>query len=312
MDAYEKIKYSRKINRATAQDYIKAIFDGFMELHGDRRFHDDHALVGGVAWLDKTPVTVIGIEKGKDLAEKADRNFGCVLPEGYHKAIRLMKQAEKFHRPVICFVDTQGAACGTGAEQRGAGQAIAESLAEMMDLKVPILTVMIGEGGSGGALALAVSDEIWMLDNAYFSVVSPEACASILYKDSSRCAEAAEHLKLFAQDLYQLEIVEKIIKEPKDFEDEEEVRAMMEQIKKDLMKKIAKLSSKSQEALLAGRYEKFRKIGRYDAINVKKEVAQNSATAGKTTVRGRVSGMADNAYHFVSDKIKAIPKIRRK
>ena len=262
MNAYEKIKCTRKAGRATAKDYIDSIFDSFIEFHGDRRLGDDPAIVGGVAFLDKAPVTVIGIEKGHELNERIRRNFGCVSPEGYRKALRLMKEAEKFGRPVVCFVDTQGASCGKGAEEHGAGQAIADNLYEMMTLRTPVITVMVGEGSSGGALALAVADEIWMLENAYFTVVSPEACASILYKDSSRADEAAEHLKLSAQDLTEIDIVENLIKEPQDFTDEKECSAFMDSMKKQLVKRLKKLSAENTEQLLENRYEKYRKIGR--------------------------------------------------
>lgn len=262
MNAYEKIKCTRKAGRATAKDYIDSIFDSFIEFHGDRRLGDDPAIVGGVAFIDKAPVTVIGIEKGHELNERIRRNFGCVSPEGYRKALRLMKEAEKFGRPVVCFVDTQGASCGKGAEEHGAGQAIADNLYEMMTLRTPVITVMVGEGSSGGALALAVADEIWMLENAYFTVVSPEACASILYKDSSRADEAAEHLKLSAQDLTEIDIVENLIKEPQDFTDEKECSAFMDSMKKQLVKRLKKLSAENTEQLLENRYEKYRKIGR--------------------------------------------------
>ena len=175
MSAIDKVNAARANNRPTSIDYITKIFgDSFIELHGDRKFGDDKAIVGGIAKLNDMPVTVIGIEKGRNLKERMERNFGSAHPEGYRKALRLMKQAEKFRRPVICFVDTSGAYCGIGAEERGQGQAIAENLMEMMTLKTPILTILIGEGGSGGALALAVADEVWMLENAIYSVISPE------------------------------------------------------------------------------------------------------------------------------------------
>lgn len=270
MNASERIKEVRKAGRATARDYIENLFDGFIEMHGDRRFHDDHAIIGGLAWLGRTPVTVIGIERGHDLQDRVDRNFGCALPEGYRKALRLMKQAEKFHRPVICFVDTQGAGCGSGSEQRGAGQAIAQNLAEMMTLKTPIIAVMIGEGGSGGALGLAVADEVWMLEHAYYSVISPEACASILFKDSSRADEAAEHLHLFAENLYDLGIIEKIIREPADFRDEKQLKTFMEGLQKQLMRKVAVLQKTKESRLLAERYEKYRKVGRYSEVSLKR------------------------------------------
>ena len=263
MDAYEKIKKTRLAGRATALDYIENIFDEFTELHGDRRFADDRAVVGGIATLNGTPVTVIGIEKGKTMGERIERNFGCVSPEGYRKALRLCKQAEKFERPVVCIVDTQGAFAGAGAEERGAGAAIAENLYELMDLRTPIISLMVGEGGSGGALALAVADRVWMLENAYYSVVSPEACASILYKDASKAPEAAEHLRLMASDLYGFGIVEQVIREPDDFADSAQTTPFFVGIRRDLTREFGKLSRLTKEELLAERYEKYRKIGRY-------------------------------------------------
>ena len=189
--AYERVKMARDNGRPTGLDYIRHIFEDFIELHGDRRFGDDPAIVGGIARLSGTPVTVVAIEKGHTAKERSWRNFGAPHPEGYRKALRLMKQAEKFGRAVICFVDTSGAYCGVGAEERGQGQAIAECLTEMSALCVPVISILIGEGGSGGALALAVADRVWMLQNAVYSVISPEGCASILWKDASR-AELAE------------------------------------------------------------------------------------------------------------------------
>lgn len=189
--AFEKVKAARSNNRPTGKDYIDNIFSYFIELHGDRRFADDSAIIGGIAYLGSVPVTVIAIEKGHGAKERVMRNFGAPNPEGYRKALRLMKQAEKFRRPVICLVDTSGAFCGIEAEERGQGQAIAENLSEMITLKTPIITILIGEGGSGGALALSVADEVWMLENSIYSVISPEGCASILWKDSSHAADAA-------------------------------------------------------------------------------------------------------------------------
>lgn len=266
MSAYDRIKLARDINRPTAKKYIDVIIDEFMEFHGDRAFADDHAIIGGIGWLDKTPVTVIGIEKGTDMESKQFRGFGSALPEGYRKAQRLMFQAEKFKRPIICFVDTQGAACGSGAEMRGVGQSIADNLAKMMTIKVPIITIIIGEGGSGGALGLAVADEVWMLENSYYSVIAPESCASILYKDPERKDEAAESLHLFAENLLELGIIEKIIKEPEDFTDDEATEEFLLKLKEDLMRNVKRLSSKRVNHLLAARYEKFRKVGRYKEI----------------------------------------------
>ena len=181
---YAIVKHARDNMRPTGLDYVRNVFTGFIQMHGDRRFADDPAVVGGIAWLGDMPVTVIAIEKGHTAKERQQHNFGAPNPEGYRKALRLMKQAEKFGRPVICFVDTSGAYCGIGAEERGQGQAIAENLMEMSTLCVPVISVLIGEGGSGGALALAVADRVWMLDNAVYSVISPEGCASILWKDA--------------------------------------------------------------------------------------------------------------------------------
>ena len=256
LSVYDRICRTRKSGRATASDYINATITDFVELHGDRCFADDHAIVGGIGRLNGKPVTVIGIEKGRDLNERLLRNFGCVLPEGYRKALRLIKQAEKFHRPVICFVDTQGANCGKGAEERGQGQAIANNLYELTDVKTPIISVMIGEGGSGGALALAVADEVWMLENSVYSVISPEGCASILWKDSSKAADAAEALRLTAQDLFDLGVIERIIRQPKAGD-----QAMFESLKMLIKRTFEKNLALDDEELLNARYERFRKIG---------------------------------------------------
>ena len=195
---------------------MENIFDEFMEFHGDRYFRDDPAIVGGVAYLDGQPVTVIGIQKGKDFKDCMKHNYGMPSPEGYRKAIRLMKQAEKFHRPVICFVDTPGAFCGMEAEERGQGEAIARNLFEMSGLKTPILSIVIGEGGSGGALAMAVADEVWMLENSIYSILSPEGFASILWKDSHKAKEAAAVMRLTAADLQKHGMVERVFEEPED------------------------------------------------------------------------------------------------
>ena len=257
MTAFEKVMAARDSKKLTAVDYISHMFgDSFIELHGDRRFSDDKAIVAGLAMLYDTPLTVIGIEKGRNTRERVERNFGQAQPEGYRKALRLMKQAEKFRRPVLCLVDTSGAYPGIGAEERGQGQAIAENLMEMMTLKTPILTILIGEGGSGGALALAVSDEVWMMENAVYSVISPEGCASILWKDSSKAPEAAEALKMTAQDLFDLGVVERIIREPK-----AEDAAMFESLKLLISRTLEKNLSLPADALTEQRYMRFRKIG---------------------------------------------------
>ncbi len=264
MTIFEKIQYTRSGKRPTAAAYIDALFTDFTQLHGDRRFGDDSAVIGGIALLGDTPVTVIGIEKGCDTKDKIQHNFGQANPEGYRKALRLMKQAEKFHRPVITFVDTAGAYCGIGAEERGQASAIAENLYEMMTLKTPILSMIIGEGGSGGALALAIADTVWMLENAYYSVVSPEGCASILWKDPAKAGEAAQALKPDAQNLYDLGIIEKIIAEPEDFSADVEKSAFFHALQKELTDEIGVLQGMQTDMLLAGRYEKFRKVGAYD------------------------------------------------
>ena len=268
---YERICRTRRNGRATSMDYITSpsLFTDFCELHGDRAFADDHAIVGGIAKLRGMPVTVIGIEKGRDLHERMYRNFGCVLPEGYRKALRLIRAAEKFHRPGMCFVDTQGANCGKGAEERGAGEAIAQNLYELSTVKTPIISLMIGEGGSGGALALAVADRVWMLENAYYSVISPESCASILFKDPARAPEAAEHLRLTADDLLSMGSIERKIAEPADFTDEEEREAFMSALGDSLAEEFRALLRLRDEQLVADRIEKYRKIGRYDAYSTR-------------------------------------------
>ncbi len=250
--AFDRVAAARAKDRATAVDFIEGIFIDFFEMHGDRRFANDRAVVAGIARLDGTPVTVIGIERGHDVKDKASRNFGSAHPEGYRKALRQMKLAEKFGRPVICLVDTAGAYCGIGAEERGQGQAISENLMEMMALKVPVVSILIGEGESGGALALCVADEVWMLQNAVYSVISPEGCASILWKDSTKVGQASEALKLTAEDLYGLGVVERIIAEGD---------GLFERLRADLSAFISARSKLSGGALAERRYERFRKIG---------------------------------------------------
>ena len=255
MTAHVRVQAARAMGRPTALHYIRAIFDEFFELHGDRRFGDDGAIVAGIASLGGRAMTVIGIEKGADTPDKVRRNFGSAHPEGYRKALRQMKLAEKFHRPVVCFVDTSGAFCGVGAEERGQGQAIAENLTEMMTLKTPILSVIIGEGGSGGALALAVADEIWMLENAVFSVLSPEGAASILWKDTKRTGEASEALKLTAADLSSFGMAERVISEGRGF------AAIYTLLRAQFSKTLSRLDALDTKTLLDRRYQKFRKIG---------------------------------------------------
>lgn len=253
-ESYEIVKRARDCQRPTGLDYINNIFDDFIELHGDRRFADDNAVIGGLAKIGKLVVTVIAIEKGHSPKERAIRNSGAPNPEGYRKALRLMKQAEKFKRPVICFVDTSGAYCGVDAEQRGQGHAIADNLMHMSDLNVPIISILIGEGGSGGALALAVADKVWMLQNAVYSVISPEGCASILWKDSSKAEEAATSLKLTANDALSFGIIEKIISE-----DNLGNKSFFENIKVQLLNEFELLNNDGN--LLENRYMRFRRIG---------------------------------------------------
>lgn len=255
MTAYEKVQAARAKGRPTAVTFIEKIFTDFVEMHGDRRFADDRAIVAGLAMLDDMPVTVIGIEKGRDTADKVKRNFGSVHPEGYRKALRQMKLAEKFHRPVICLVDTSGAFCGIGAEERGQGLAIAENLYEMMTLKTPVISVIIGEGGSGGALALAVADQVWMLENSVYSVISPEGGASIIWKDAKRAKEASECLKLTAEDLFSFGVIERIISE------QEGVDAMCAELKAGFLQAIGECREMSVSDMLNARYAKYRKIG---------------------------------------------------
>ena len=259
MTAWEKVEAARDSKRLTSLDYIETIFDSFMELHGDRAFRDDGAVVGGLAVLDGQPVTVIGVQKGRNTKDNITRNFGMPSPEGYRKALRLMKQAEKFNRPVICFIDTPGAFCGIEAEERGQGEAIARNLLEMSDLKVPVLSIVIGEGGSGGALALGVANEVWMMENATYSILSPEGFASILWKDSKKAKEAAEVMKITAKDLLELGIVEQVIPE-----DIPACRDNLEELSKDMksrmMEFLEKAEGMSGEELAAQRYERFRKM----------------------------------------------------
>ena len=255
-EAYERVMAARAKGRPTTMRFIENIFTDFTELHGDRRFGDDKAIVAGIARLGEMPVTVIGMEKGADTKEKVSRNFGSPHPEGYRKALRLMKQAEKFHRPVVCFVDTSGAYCGISAEERGQAKAIAENLMEMMALKTPVISVLIGEGGSGGAIGLAVADEVWMLENAWYSVISPEGCASILWKDSGKMKEAAACLKLTADDLYSFGVIEQVISEH-----DGDFVPVYEELKEKLAKVLAKNSSLPIETLLDNRYNRFRRIG---------------------------------------------------
>ena len=253
-DVARILKEARDQGRLTALDFAQGIFDDFIELHGDRNFRDDGAVIGGIGRLNGQAVTVVGIQKGKNLQDNLNRNFGQPHPEGYRKALRLMKQAEKFGRPVVTFINTAGAYPGVGAEERGQGEAIARNLMEMSDLKVPIIAIIIGEGGSGGALALAVADKVWMLENTIYSILSPEGFATILWKDGSRSEEAAELMKITSGELFNMGIVDKVIPERGYFTSE-----IIEAIKTAIVDELAELGQLSTEDLLEARYQRFRK-----------------------------------------------------
>lgn len=258
---WNKVNTARHKDRPNSRFYIENIFDEFIELHGDRSFGDDKAIVGGIGKINNFNVTIIGINKGKDTKENIETNFGMVHPEGYKKALRLMKQAEKFKRPIICFVDTPGAFCGLGAEERGQGYAIAQNLMEMSSLKTPIISIIIGEGGSGGALALAVGDKVYMLENSIYSILSPEGFASILWKDVSKSKKAASAMKITSEDLKHFNIIDDIIYEPGNgaHENPEEIA---KNIKEHILNDLEELISIDYDELLNNRYNKFRKIGK--------------------------------------------------
>ena len=251
MNIAKIVREAREQTRLTALDFATGIFDDFVELHGDRSFRDDGAIIGGIGWLGDQAVTVVGIQKGKSLQDNLNRNFGQPHPEGYRKALRLMKQAEKFSRPVVAFINTAGAYPGVGAEERGQGEAIARNLMEMSDLKVPIIAIIIGEGGSGGALALAVADRVWMLENSIYAVLSPEGFASILWKDGSRAMEAAELMKITSHELLEMEVVDKVISERG-----LSTKELLARVKNELQTEIEQLPL---EKLLEERYLRFRK-----------------------------------------------------
>ncbi len=255
--AWERVQRARDAKRPAALEYIQEIFTNFMELHGDRHFGDDGAIVGGIAYLDGCPVTVLGQQKGKNTKENLNRNFGMMSPEGYRKALRLMKQAEKFNRPIICFVDTPGAFCGMEAEERGQGEAIARNLFEMSDLTVPVLSIVIGEGGSGGALALAVGNEVWMMENATYTILSPEGFASILWKDASKAPQAAEVMRVTAKDLKEMGIIEKVIveQESANLQNINKIANVMQEEIRRFLHKYLKLG---KEELAQQRYDRFR------------------------------------------------------
>ena len=256
---WEKLRGARQMSRPSGFDYVKYICDDFREIHGDRTMNDDRAIVGGIGHIDGQPVTVISQVKGASMAECMERNFGMPLPDGYRKALRLMKQAEKFGRPIITFVNTPGAFCGLEAEERGMGEAIARNLYEMSSLKVPVLCILIGEGGSGGALALAVGNEVWMLENATYSILSPEGYASILWKDSNRAEEAAEVMQITAQDLKRLNVIEQVVPEYGGADDDS-VPYIGKYLKMNIKEFLKKYSNKTPEEIAQDRYDRFRNL----------------------------------------------------
>ncbi len=258
-DPWDVVHESRRVGRPTAQDYIELLFEDFQEFHGDRYFGDDGAIIGGIATYRGMPVTVIGQERGRDSQESIKRNFGMPSPDGYRKALRLMKQAEKFKRPIVCIVDTPGAYPGKEAEERGQGEAIARNLYEMSDIKVPVLSIIIGQGGSGGALAMAVANEVWMLENATYAILSPEGFASILWKDAKRAPEAASVMKITAEDLYKLNTIERIIPEEEPAT-EDNIQQIVEDIDRNMRKFFSSCAEKSADELVAQRYKRFREF----------------------------------------------------
>lgn len=257
-EANEIVKNARSVERLTTKEFAEQLFDNFFEMHGDRRFGDDPAIIGGVGLLDGSAVTVIGTQKGRDIKENVYRNFGSPHPEGYRKSIRLMKQAEKFNRPIVTFINTSGAFCDVESEDRGIGEAIAESLLVMSQLTVPILSIFIGEGGSGGALALAMGNKVWMMENAMYSVLSPEGFASILWKDSSRSKEAAEIMKLTPTDLLELEVIDKIIPETR-----RKVKLKKDEVllkmRGEVAEALREMKQWDKETIVEQRQERFRK-----------------------------------------------------
>ncbi|NLJ96301.1 MAG: acetyl-CoA carboxylase carboxyltransferase subunit alpha [Clostridiales bacterium] len=256
---WDRVKLARKIDRPTSSDYISKVFDSFIELHGDRYYGDDSAVVAGIAKYNYQSITVIAQQKGKNIKENKKRNYGMPKPEGYRKALRLMKQAEKFKRPIILLIDTPGAFCGIEAEERGQGEAIAKNLYEMSSIKVPILSIVIGEGGSGGALAFGVSNEVWMLKNSIYSVISPEGFASIIWKDGKRAPEAADLLKLTAHDLIRLKIIDKVIDEPDEFT-VDSMDNLVNDIKTQIQQFLDSHIKMTEEEIVSSRYNRFRTL----------------------------------------------------
>ena len=259
---WQKVEIARNPKRKTSIEYIEQIFDEFIELHGDRNFKDDQAIICGLGRIGNQSYTIIAEQKGRTTKENVLRNFGMPNPESYRKAIRFMKQAEKFNRPVITFIDTKGAYPGVGAEERGQGEAIAKSMFEMAKLKVPVISIVIGEGSSGGALAIGVSKKIYILENAIYSILSPEGYSSILWKDSSRYEEAAEKMKLTAKDLYEMKVIDTIIPEPVEMK-ESDFKQVIKIIKQEIETDIAKMQEKTKAEIVEERYKKFRNLGEF-------------------------------------------------
>lgn len=270
---WQKVKLARSTDRPTALDLIENVFNNFIELHGDRLYGDDQAIIGGIATIGDIPVTIIAEEKGKNTEDKIKRNFGMPHPEGYRKALRLMKQAEKFKRPIITIIDTPGAYPGLGAEERGQAQAIALNLKQSMELKTPIIVVILGEGGSGGALAIGIGDEILMFENAIYSILSPEGFASILFKDSTKAKDAAVLMKMTASDLKSLNVIDEIILEGEGLN--QQPQTGYENLKKIIHKKLKKLMTTPMDKLIDNRYSKFRTMGIYEESVKKNEDSTN-------------------------------------
>ena len=262
LTAWQKVEIARNPKRKTSIEYIEQIFDELIELHGDRNFKDDQAIICGLGRIGNQSYTIIAEQKGRTTKENVLRNFGMPNPESYRKAIRFMKQAEKFNRPVITFIDTKGAYPGVGAEERGQGEAIAKSMFEMAKLKVPVISIVIGEGSSGGALAIGVSNKIYMLENAIYSILSPEGYSSILWKDSSRYKEAAEKMKLTANDLYEMKVIDTIIPEPIEMQ-ESDFDKVAKTIKNEIKKDVEKMQKQTKDAIVEQRYQKFRNLGTF-------------------------------------------------
>lgn len=286
LTSWQKVMLARHPSRPYTLDYIKIICENFVELHGDRAFGDDPALVCGLATIDNKPVVVIGHQKGRTIQENIDRNFGMAHPEGYRKALRLMKMAEKFNRPIITFIDTAGAYPGIAAEERGQAEAIARNLREMSYLEVPVISIIIGEGGSGGAIGIGVANKVAMLENAYYSVISPEGCAAILFRDATKSKEATEALKITAKDLFKNNVIDEIIKEPVGGAHIDAVETAMN-IKRFINKSLSSLSKMTKQELTDDRYDKFRKIGVFEETVVKgsketKKVSKNKKSTTKS------------------------------